>query len=355
MPLSEIVPSPRASVRPGLLNSYELRLMVRELTQHQACTSEQVLADTGVSLRQLENPAHGLTLEQELMLYTRVARLNSDPLLGIRIGARLSLTNYGMLGHAMMGAVTVLEALQLLTEFAPLVSWASHSQLASETHQGQPCKALSFFPTAVDPCAGALEVESTFASLQTVFNDLMGEPVHFAALEMAHSAPDCDLAPYREIFSCPLRFSCKRNALLIPAPLLARRLPHPQPEYSQLFRDMCRQSMLALTEDRGLIASIKSMLRVGEGAVPTLDEIAGHFKQSARTLRRHLHAQGVSYQGLLDELRYDQARRYLSSTQLPVQQIAQHLGYAEARSFRTAFKRWSGRTPVEFRRESPAD
>ena len=145
MPLSEIVPSPRASVRPGLLNSYELRLMVRELSQRQACSSEQVLADTGVSLRQLENPAHGLTLEQELMLYTRVARLNSDPLLGIRIGARLSLTNYGMLGHAMMGAVTVLEALQLLTEFAPLVSWASHSQLASETHQGQPCKAPQLF------------------------------------------------------------------------------------------------------------------------------------------------------------------------------------------------------------------
>ena len=38
------------------------------------------------------------------MLYTRIAQLNSDPLLGIRTGARLSLTNYGMLGHAMMGA-----------------------------------------------------------------------------------------------------------------------------------------------------------------------------------------------------------------------------------------------------------
>ena len=73
----------------GLLNSYELRLMCRHLVEHQDCDLDAILQGSGVLPRQLENPAHRLTLEQELSLYTRIARLNSDPLLGLRVGSEI--------------------------------------------------------------------------------------------------------------------------------------------------------------------------------------------------------------------------------------------------------------------------
>ena len=336
-----------------LLNSYELRLMCGELVQRQGSDLNAILQGSGVTARQLENPAHRLTLEQELTLYTRVAGHNRDPLLGLRTGMRLSLPNYDMLGHAMMGAATIHEALMLLTEFAPLVSWASHSQLRSERLGAVDCKALTLFPTAADQRAAALEIESTFASLQTLFNDLAGEQVQFARIEMQHRTEALDLAPYQDLFQCPVAFGCERNALLIPRDLLTRRLPHPQPDYASLFRELCRESMSALAGDRGLIASIKSLLRAREGELPTLAQVASHFHQSPRTLRRHLHARGTSYQALLDEVRFELSRRYLASTQLSVQAIARQLDYADARSFRTAFKRWSGNTPAEFRAFAP--
>jgi AraC-like DNA-binding protein len=332
-----------------LLNSYELRLMCRDLARRQDCDLDALLRGSGVSPRQLENPAHRLTPEQELSLYTRVARYNRDPLLGLRIGVRLSLPSYDMLGHAMMGAATMHEALLLLTEFAPLLSWASHCQLRSESHGEVDCKAMTVIPTATDERAAALEIESTFASLQTLFNDMAGEPVRFACVEMSHRTAANDLSPYHELFGCPVAFGSERNALLIPSDLLSLRLPHPRPEYAALFRQLCRESMSALAGDRGLIASIKSLLRAREGELPTLAQAASHFNQSPRTLRRHLHARGTSYQSLLDEVRFELARRYLSSTRLSVQAIARQLGYVDARSFRTAFKRWSGRTPAAFR------
>lgn len=336
-----------------LLNSYELRLMCHELVEHQGCALDDILRGSSVSARQLENPAHRLTLEQELTLYTRIASHNRDPLLGLRTGARLSIPNYDMLGHAMMAAATVHEALLMLTEFAPLVSWASHSHLRNERYGDIDCKALTIFPTASDQPAAVLEIESTFASLQTLFNDLAGETVRFAGVEMSHPCAAADLLAYRELFGCPVDFACARNALLIPRDLLARRLPHPQPEYAGLFRELCRQSMSALAEDRGLLASIKSLLRAREGELPALAQVAAHFNQSPRTLRRHLQARGTNYQALLDEVRYELARRYLASTQLSVQAIARQLGYADARSFRTAFKRWDGSTPAQFRAFAP--
>ncbi|MEH6636239.1 MAG: AraC family transcriptional regulator [Halioglobus sp.] len=343
----------RTATRP-LLNSYEIRLMARDLVDKQGVKLEQLIAGTGVSSRLLDNPAQRLTLPQELQLYTRIAQHNSDPLLGLRTGARLSLPNYGMLGHAMMGAATVNEVLQLLSEFAPLVSWASHSKVTTESVAGLPCKCLTVFPTAVDADAAVLEIESTFASLQTLFNDLVDEPIRFAAIQMSHHNRAPDAEAYQALFDCPVEFGQARNALLLPRRLLSRRLPHPQPEYSDLFRDLCRQSMSALVQDRGLVGTIRSLIQMGEGTVPTLEQVAAHFDQSSRTLRRHLQALGVSYQGLLDEVRFEEARRYLTSTQLGVDSIARLLGYAEARSFRTAFKRWAGVPPAAYRVRSRA-
>ena len=104
--------------------------------------------------------------------------------------------------------------------------------------------------------------------------------------------------------------------------LLSAALSHPHPEYSTLFRDMCAQSMASLAEERGLFKAIRELVLAEEGSVSTLEQVAAHSNLSARTLRRHLRLIGVSYRSLLEEVRY-----------------------AAARSFRTAFKRYSGITP----------
>ena len=349
MPPSRSRSNAPAVLQRQLLNSHEIRLMLRELETTQGIEPGDILAGTGVRERALADPAQRLTLEQELELYTRIAHRNTDPLLGIRVGRRLSLSSYGILGYAVMGAMTVGAALELVTEFSPLISWASHHTLTREDYRGVPCVCLTLFPTAADARAAALEIESTVASLQSVFNELVGEAVRFAGIEMAHDNPAAEGEEFRRLFGCPVLCNSRRNALLLPASLVAMPLPYPQPEYSALFRDMCRQGMASLVEERGLVEAIKDLVLAEEGSVPTLEQVAAHFSLSARTLRRHLQRIGISYRGLVDEVRYASASRYLSSTGLTVNAIAGQLGYADARSFRTAFRRWSGMTPAAFR------
>ncbi|MGK0500578.1 MAG: AraC-like DNA-binding protein [Oceanicoccus sp.] len=332
-----------------LLHSFEIQLMVKDLVQSQGLSLASILKGTGVAARELENPSHRLTLDQELALYTRIAHFNTDASLPLRVGVRLGLPNYGILGTAMSSSATVKDALQLLVEFAPLVSWASHSRLENERYQQQQCLALILYPTPTDILTTELEVDSTLASLQSVFTQLLGEEVQFAAVDIEHSCRQGMGANYEALFSCPVNFNAGRNALLLSKQLLQRRLPHAQPEYVELLRDLCRESQLTLTGDRGLVAVIKNIITDWQPGVPTLDQVSKRFNQSSRTLRRHLHNLGVSYQSLLDEMRYSEARRYLQSTHLTVETIAQSLGYADARSFRAAFKRWSGISPVQYR------
>ena len=127
------------------------------------------------------------------------------------------------------------------------------------------------------------------------------------------------------------------------------QLPHPQPEYSELFRDMCRQAMASLLEDQGMLDTLRGLIRDAPGKPPGLEEASAHFGLSSRSLRRYLTSMGFTYRSLLDEERFALARHYLSSTDLTVEAVAKRLGYADARSFRTAFRRWAQCTPQQFR------
>jgi len=354
MPLSQQGGKAPSVLQRQLLNSHEIRLMLRELEAAQGGSTRAILSGTGVSPRMLADPGQRLTLGQELEIYTRIAHCNRDPLLGFRVGLRLSLSSYGILGYAVMGTKTLNEALEMVTEFSPLISWASHHSLTFEDYRGVPCRCLTLFPTAGDSLTAALEIESTIASLQSVFNELAGEPVVFAGIEMAHDNGAVTGEEFRQMFRCPVVCDSERNALLLPQKLLAMPLPYPQPEYSALFRDMCRQSMASLQDERDLVEAIRELIVAQAGSVPTLEQVAAHFSLSARTLRRHLREIGTSYRALLEGERQASARRYLSSTGLTVAAIAGQLGYADARSFRTAFRRWMGTTPAAYRLQAGA-
>jgi AraC-like DNA-binding protein len=79
------------------------------------------------------------------------------------------------------------------------------------------------------------------------------------------------------------------------------------------------------------------------------DEVAGRLGLSPRTLARRLASEGLTFEGILSELRADLAKRYLRDEALAISQIAWLLGYKEVSAFTHAFKRWTGKTPREAR------
>jgi AraC-like DNA-binding protein len=70
---------------------------------------------------------------------------------------------------------------------------------------------------------------------------------------------------------------------------------------------------------------------------------------SDRSLRRQLREQGISFRGLLDELRMQIALKYLRTTKFANEDIALALGFSDAANFRRAFRRWTKKSPNEIR------
>lgn len=81
----------------------------------------------------------------------------------------------------------------------------------------------------------------------------------------------------------------------------------------------------------------------------SLKSMAAVLKMTAPTLRRRLWQEGTSFLDIKDGLRRDAAIRELERSALPLQQIAERLGFSETSAFHRAFKKWTGVAPGEYR------
>jgi AraC-like DNA-binding protein len=67
------------------------------------------------------------------------------------------------------------------------------------------------------------------------------------------------------------------------------------------------------------------------------------------TLHRHLKSEGLSWQKIKDEARRDAAMTYLQDGDHGNAEIAELLGFSDISAFHRAFKKWTGKTPQQFR------
>ena len=82
-----------------------------------------------------------------------------------------------------------------------------------------------------------------------------------------------------------------------------------------------------------------------------IKSVAKTINTSPRSLQRHLQQDQTSYSQLLDNLRYELAMQKIAHTDLEFQAITQELGYSSPGHFTRAFKRWTGKTPTQFRQQ----
>lgn len=85
---------------------------------------------------------------------------------------------------------------------------------------------------------------------------------------------------------------------------------------------------------------------------PDIGTMAEALGYSRRTLTRRLREEATSFLQIKDQLRRALALQLLIATHLPVEVIADRVGFADLTTFHRAFKKWTGTTPLAYRRSS---
>ena len=161
----------------------------------------------------------------------------------------------------------------------------------------------------------------------------------------------CSLEIFEE---CQTEFHPNDSALAFPTEFLSRRLPW---QGSATNFD-ATEAWLFGPEDIEPIADALYRLiasRFPYRRLPTLDQLALLVGVSPATLKRQLASEGTTYSRLLDRIRYDVACDMLSIPKMTIQEIAQELGYSGTNNFTRSFRRMTGVTPGQFRRQQFRD
>jgi AraC-like DNA-binding protein len=85
------------------------------------------------------------------------------------------------------------------------------------------------------------------------------------------------------------------------------------------------------------------------GTALTPPFVARMLTVGQRTLSRRLAAEGTSFREILDDVRRESACALLQDRTLSVGDVAFFLHYSEPSAFHRTFRRWTGRTPSDFR------
>ena len=183
-----------------------------------------------------------------------------------------------------------------------------------------------------------------------IVRDCFGEGL-LSRVEFRHKARG-RRAAYEEAFHVPVRFQSDCNALVLNAQKLDVLNRRGTPET----RCSLEQRLLRLRQELGLeevdeAAHIrKAVMKNAIKGDYSVSGLARSMGMSLSTLQRRL-PPDLKVRKLLEEVRYVNAMGMLADQRLSVDEVAFRLGFDSDRGFRKAFKRWSGRTPAEVRKE----
>jgi AraC-like DNA-binding protein len=163
-----------------------------------------------------------------------------------------------------------------------------------------------------------------------------------------HPAPS-DRQPFDDYFRAPVVFNGAESELVFASDVLAAPLPTGNAELA-LASEQIVVDYLARYDRSNLLPQVRAKLieQLPSGEADQA-KIAAQLNTSLRNLQRQLQQEGVNFRQLVDETRRELAMGYLNNSALMLNEIAYMLGFSEPANFTRAFRRWTGRTPSEYR------
>jgi AraC-like DNA-binding protein len=275
-----------------------------------------------------------------------VAEAVGDASFGVTFAQGLERGTYGLIEFAGRSAASVGDAFQALLRFQRLINDAVRFSLEV---QGAQATFEHRFPG--EPlCVGRHGNEYTVVLVTRMVRQLSGTAWKPDRVWLAHPRPPDTSALEAFFEGTPLTFDAGANGLSFAASTLALPVVSADAPLHSLLTQHAERALPTEPPAEDWLARVRLKTREALGAGGgTLERVARALKMSPRTLQRRLSEHGTSFQDVLDVERQELARRLLEDPQLSVSEVAWRLGYSELAAFNRAFKRWTGKTPGEWR------
>jgi AraC-like DNA-binding protein len=313
---------------------------VRELLDDDGHDAAALLREVGVDPDRLH-----ADVRVPLHRYHRALREASttlaDPTIGLTLSTRRSTAeSFDLLGYLVMHSTTLGDAILRLSRYTGL--WAQGIDVVVK----EPPAAEVVFEFRVPASTCWPHVQSVLAGSVIVARAITRTNWQPTVVEFA-LPPPVDTQPFEKLFGGAVRFSAQRNRLSIDDESWRLPVSGADPRLVTHLEHTARALRVRIQPDESVEGRVREHIaRHLEAEGVTLARTARALGMSRRTLQRRLAEAGVTFAGLVDEVRRELALHLLEEQRLEVKEAAFRLGFAQPSAFSRAFKRWTGHSPV---------
>jgi AraC-like DNA-binding protein len=294
----------------------------------------------------LDDPDSRVPFAQIVKLYEEAARLSGDDAFGLHVGEQVDPTVFDVLGYSVINSPTFGDALDRVVRYNSL--WTNGSGFTVEHDKSLTTVTYAYF----EPIPGERrqDCEMTLAALAVLGRRVTNTEWAAREVRFQHARP-ADTGEHDRIFRCPLRFNAPANELVFDSAYLDLRIVKADPNLCAVLDRHAGELLAKYPREDSFLERVRAIMKNEfKGGEASLERIAEQVGLSSRTLQRKLHELGTSHQELLDQMRKELAMRYLREPEMAICEVAYLLGFSESSALHRAFKRWTGKTPSEFRR-----
>ncbi len=305
--------------------------------------SAQVFRAAGLDPEPYRDPDSRLKLSAVRKLWKQCERLTRNQCFAFETGMAALPANFHALGYAWLASRNVREALERLVRYHRLVSTAidirletnaTELQLRIEPAQGWPQQAIDAATTAV----------------VSMCRDITYEEFKPLRVEMSRSQPPCN-KQLAKFFGCPVHYGSNRTSVVFRRDQTEKFLPRQNPALARANDEVALKYIAQMDRHDVLSRAKLALIDMLSNGEPTRAGLAHRLHMSERTLGRRLSDRGVSFRALLDNVRKELALGYLDEPHHAVTDVAYMLGFSDQSNFARSFRRWTGRTPSQYRAE----
>ena len=311
---------------------------------------ETLLEAAGLGGLDLTHPDARIPLSAQVALRQLIVKATADPGYGIREGASFRVRDAGLLGYAMYFSATLGAALHRLARYSRIIIDVMRTDLETIDRQ---LVAIAVSHRALGAGLPAA-VDAELATIVGMCREITG--VDLAPCEVAFSYDQpASTEEHRRFFRCPLRFSRPASKIVLRQRDLALPIARGDETLAGYLDEDAEHVLRTLVEGTSLREQTRSAIwaLLSEGR-PSVPRIASALQLPRRTLQRRLAQEGTNLQTEIDNIRKTMAMAAVRVRGTSIEEIAFVLGYKEPSTFYRSFKRWTGKTPHQYRTAAAA-
>ena len=287
-----------------------------------------------------------LPVQQQIEFLNLVANALHDEFLGFHLAQQCDLRELGLLFYVAASSETLGDALQRTARY----SSTSNEGLSLKCFEDDDIR-LVFDYVGIARHSDRHQMEFFMTVLIRTCRQLTGLRLVPIRARLMHRRSKHGGSEFTATFGGHVAFGARADELTFARRVKDVAITSADPYLNEILIANCEQALSHRPRHRSTLRSA-----VENAIVPALPHgkvraarIAARLGLSQRTLARRLALERQTFSEILESLRGDLARQYLSDPDLSISRIAWLLGYKEVSAFTHAFKRRTGKTPREAR------